>query len=424
MERSSAPAATAGQVFVARQGVFDRTRRVVGYELLLHVSGETGGHASLDRSGARVISDAIVAVGLDALAGESRAFVTVSRRLLTEGLPDVLPPKRVILQLASDVEADAEVIEACRALRAAGYALAIDDFSLTPWTVDLVPFATFVKVSAASLDAETRMRLVESEVAGGPALILKDVDTLAVFNEMIAAGAGRYFQGAFLGEPVIKQGRTANGSQLTYFRLLQALNNPNRSLDDLEDLVKADAALCFRLLRTVNSAGFGLRSTVTSIREALLMLGRDTIRRWASLWGLAGLNEQAHDELVATATIRARSCETLAASLPNADAIAPQAFLIGLCSVLDAILERPMPEVLDSLPVSADVKAALLGQDNNLRRLLTCAVAYERGHWQEAVDAATTIRLDPSRLPGAYQDALAWSRELNSQRAASGPAKK
>jgi EAL and modified HD-GYP domain-containing signal transduction protein len=424
MQRSSAPATTAGQVFVARQGVFDRSRRVVGYELLLQASTDASAGASLDRSGARVISDAMVSVGLDALAGESRAFVTVSRRLLIEGLPDVLPAQRVILQLASDVEADAEVIEACRALRAAGYALAIDDFSLTPWTVDLVPFATFVKVSATGLDDETRTRLVEAEAAGGPGLILKDVDSLAVFNAMIGAGAGRYFQGTFLGEPVIKQGRTANGSQLTYFRLLQALNNPNKSLDDLEDLVKADAALCFRLLRTVNSAGFGLRSTVTSIREALLMLGRDTIRRWASLWGLAGLNEQAHDELVTMATIRARSCETLANTLPNADAIAPQAFLIGLCSVLDAILERPMAEVLESLPVSPDVKAALLGQDNSLRRLLTCATAYERGHWQEAMDAATTIRLDPAKLPAAYQDALAWSRELNAQRSAAPPAKK
>ena len=420
MERSSAPAATAGQVFVARQGVFDKTRRLVGYELLLQAP-EAGG--SLDRSGARVISDAIVSVGLDALAGESRAFVTVSRRLLVDALPDVLPADRVILQLASDVEADAEVVDACRALRAEGYALAIDDFTLTPWTEDLLPFATFVKVSVGSLDADTRKRLIESEAAGGPALILKDVDSIAVFDAMVGAGAGRYFQGNFFGEPVIKRGRTANGHQLTYFRLLQALNNPNRSLDDLEDLVKADAALCFRLLRTVNSAGFGLRTTVTSIREALLMLGRDTIRRWASLWGLAGLNEQAHEELVTMATVRARSCETLAGSMPNGDDLTSPAFLVGLCSVLDAILERPLAEILEGLPVVPDVRAALLGTDNTLRRLLDCAVAYERGQWQQAVDLATTIRLDPARLPVAYQDALRWSRDLNQQRSASGAAR-
>jgi c-di-GMP-related signal transduction protein len=341
-----------------------------------------------------------------------------------DGLPDVLPANRVILQLAADVEADAEVIDACRALRAAGYALAIDDFTLTPWTADLVPFATFVKVGVCALDADTRSRRIESEAAGGPALILKDVDSIAVFDAMIGAGAGRYFQGNFLGEAVVKHGRTANGHQLTYLRLLQALNNPNRSLDDLEDMVKADAALCFRLLRTVNSAGFGLRTTVTSIRDALLMLGRDTIRRWASLWGLAGLNEQAHEELISMATIRARSCETLASGMAHGDDLAPQAFLVGLCSVLDAILERPMTEILEGLPVVPDVRSALLGTDNTLRRLLNCAIAYERGQWQQAVDLATTIRLDPARLPVAYQDALRWSRELNQQRATPGSAKK
>jgi len=412
MERS---APVLNQVFVARQGVFDQSRKVVGYELLLQAPAEASGADSLDRQSARAISDAIVAVGLDALAGSSRAFVTVSRRLLLDGLPDVLPPSRVVVQLGADIEADAEVVSACRVLREAGYALAVDDFTLTPWTADLAPLASFVKVDVAGLEAAARTELLAAQAAGGAALLVKNVEAMTVFDEMAAAGC-RYFQGGFLGHPVVRQGRVAQGPQITYLRLLQALNNPNRSLDDLDELVKHDAPLCFKLLRTVNSAGFGLRSTVTSIRDALLLLGRDTVRRWASLWGLAALSQQAHSELVATATIRARSCEVLASTLGDGDDLAPQAFLVGLCSLLDAILERSLADVLEGFPIAGEAKAALLGDDNRLRTLLDCAIAYERGQWQVAVDKAARLRLDPARLPVAYEDALKWSREFEKQR--------
>ena len=148
------------------------------------------------------------------------------------------------------------------------------------------------------------------------------------------------------------------------------------------------------------------------------MLGRDTVRRWASLWGLASINEKAHTELVSIATVRARSCEMLAETIDEGDDLSSQAFLVGLCSVLDAILERSLPEILEGLPVAPDVRTALLGGDNTLRQLLDCAIAYERGHWQRAVDLATTLRLDPKRLSLSYQEALRWSRELDKQRTA------
>src|SRR5262249_53750328 len=153
------------------------------------------------------------------------------------------------------------VLAACRSLREAGYALAIDDFTLTPWTADLVPFASFVKVDVTALDADVRTQLLAAQAAGGAALLVKNVEAMTMFDDMAAAGC-RFFQGGFLGHPVVRQGRVAQGPQITYLRLLQALNNPNRSLNDLEELVKHDAPLCFKLLRTVNSAGFGLRSTV------------------------------------------------------------------------------------------------------------------------------------------------------------------
>jgi EAL and modified HD-GYP domain-containing signal transduction protein len=401
---------------VVRKPIFDQTRKVVGYDLIVRPT-EDGAVAegSIDRMSARVITDSLLAVGLDALTAGRRAFITVSRRILLEGMPDVLPASRVVLQLASDIEADAEVIAACRARREAGYALAIDDFVPTPWTEDLVPLATFVKTKAPAVDDALRERFVK--VAGGqmPTLIVKDVGSNALFEQLAGSGC-KYFEGTFFEEAVVKPGRTAQSHQVIYLRLLRALNNPNLSVAELEDHVKHDAALCLRILRTVNSAGFALRSTVTSIRDALILLGRDTIRRWASLWVLASLNDKAISEVVATATIRARCCEVLGASA--SDELGSQGFLLGLCSLLDAILERPMADVLADLPIDAETKAALLGTDNEMRRLLDCAIAYENGDWQRAADLARAVGIRPATLQTAYADAIKWSRALDTDRAA------
>lgn len=407
----------AGHVFVARQPIFDRHRRVFGYELLLEPASPGDFYAtSAERTSARVISDALLAIGLDTLVGTRRAFVSVSRRLLLDGIPDVLPAARVALQLSSDIEADAEVVECCKALKAKGYTLAVDDFVLTPWTADLVPLAGFLKVNVDAIDAETRARLVTGQARNGPALIAKGVNSAVLFDAL-AGGGCTYFQGDFLGHPSVKQGRSVPGNQIVYLRLLRALNNSDLSVQQIEDLVKHDAALCHRILRTVNSWSFALKSTVTSIRDALLILGRDIVRRWASLWALAGLNERAHSELLLTATTRARFCE-IAGGLAFGDDGEAAGFLLGMCSMFEALLERPMTEILADLPLDLETKGALLGHDSPKRWLLDCAVAYEHGRFDEAAGLARQMHIDPVRLPGAYADAMRWSRELERQRAA------
>ena len=417
MSQHSTPLVSSGHSFVTRQPILGHTRRLLGYELLLSPAspGDSLTSAS-DRTSARVISEALLSIGLETLTAGKPAFVNISRRLLLEGIPEVLPAKSVVLQLAGDVEADSEVIEACTALRRSGYSIAIDDFVLNPWTADLVPLSNYVKVNAATIDTGTRATLITERPSGGPALIATSVDSIALFDALVGVGCP-YFQGLFLGEPVVKRGRVVPGQQLTYLRLLRALNNPNLSVAALEELVKRDAALCHRILQAVNSAAFALRTTVRSIGDALLLLGRDTVRRWASLWALAALNDRAHPEVVVMATIRARCCEILGEAIGGEDGAA-DGFFLGLCSLLDTILERRMSEVLVDLPLSDDIKHALLGAENTGRRLLDCVIAYERGKWDESVSAARRLGLDPMRLPKAYADALRWSNELNSHRSA------
>ncbi len=405
------PTAASSRVCVARQPILDRNRKVFGYDLRFQslVPGEAEESAA-DYASARVISDGIMAIGLDNLIDGRKAFVSVSRHLLVEGIPSVLPPNRVVVELSTDIEADAEVLSACRQLREAGYAISVDDFVLNEWTADLVPLADFLKVDFSGEKAGGD-RAVPID-AGRVAVIAKGVETLDVFEQAAKQGC-HYFQGFFFGRPLMLQGRDVRGHKLAHLRLLQALNNPDLSVHQLEDLIKHDAALCYRILRTVNSAAFATQRNIQTIREALVLLGRDAVRRWASLWALAGLNESAHGELIVMSTVRARCCETLASK--RGEDAAAAGFLVGMCSLLDAILEKPVEAVLKDLPLEGEPRAALLGEDNPLRRLLDCTIAYERGDWHHCGELAVLAGIEITALPAAYAEALRWSRELQKQ---------
>ena len=398
-------------VFVARQPVLDKSGRLRGYELLYRQSGsaETRAGASDDVATASVI-ESMFGMGFDTLTGGKRAFINVSRSLLVEGVPAILPKERVVLEIGEDVTAeDPAVVEACRDLKKHGYAIALDHFSLSERTEGLLPFADFIKIDFQEA-SRSSVRLPAFGAGEGPALIANRVETAERFQEAVVGGYD-LFQGFFLGRPMLKETRTVPAQHMAGVRLMHALHDPNLSILALEELVRHDPALCYLVLRTVNSAAYALRSTVTSIHDALVLLGRDTIRRWASLWALSGLSQHAHAELVTMATIRARCCELLGASTRN-DEAAAEGFLVGMCSLLDAILEQPMPALLESLPVSANVREALLGGDNPPRRMLDCAVAYEEGNWDQCFSLARNAGLNPAVLPAAYSEALRWAAEL------------
>lgn len=398
------------QIFVARQPILDKSGRIFGYELLYRNAANAEDRMGVheDYATAKVI-DGLYAIGFDVLTANRKAFINVSRRLLLEGIPAVLPRDKVVLELGADIEADSEVIDVCKQLRKDGYTLAIDDFTMNAWTAELVPLVHYLKIDFLRA-GEATARLPNLAPGEGPTLIAKKIETAEKFKEAVVGGYD-LFQGFFLGRPVIKESRPVPAQHVASLRLMHALHDPDLSVHQLENLVKHDPALCFLILRTVNSAAYALRTTVQSIREALVLLGRDTVRRWASLWALAGLSQHAHAELLTMATIRARCCELLGASTGDDDA-ASEGFLVGMCSLMDAILEQPMPVLLETLPLPVRVRDALLGQDNSRRRILDCTVAYEQGSWDQCFELSRGAGVNPAVLPAAYAEALRWSNDL------------
>lgn len=397
-------------MFVARQAIFDRQRRVIGFELLYRraesssSAGDTSGEAT-----ARVICDAVLSMGLDSLVENKKAFINVDERFLLEGIPPMGDPARVVFELGRDVRPEPAVVEACRRIKTQGHGLALDDFESAESAGELLGLADYVKIDVVSPDG-IRARHLNSLGLGRASAIAKRVESAEHFTSVREEGY-RHFQGFFFGKPVLKEGRVIPPQQVSRLKLLQALRDPDLTTEQVEDLVKQDPALCYRILRTVNSAGFALAKPPGSIREALLLLGREAVLRWASLWVLSSSTAPGQRELLALSIIRARCSEVLAATGANPDA-ASEAFLTGLCSLLDVILERPMAEVLETLNLPDRMSAALRGEPNFLRDLLECVTAYASGDWTRSIKLAEALSLDAGKLPSAYSESLRWVREL------------
>lgn len=385
----------------------------MGYELLFRAGPDSDScNVDPDVATASLISSALIGSSFDTVTNGQQAFVNITRNLLLEGLPKVLPPGRAVLEIPGTVEPDPDVLTACLRLRDEGFVLAVDAFDLD-LGAGFMPLAHFLKIDLLATDARDRAKIVEACPAGGPALVAMKVETNEAFESAIGEGFN-YFQGYFFGKPELREGGELPSNQLQLLRLLGALRNPHLSVSELEELVKADVRLCYMVLRTVNSAAFALRTTVSSIRQALILLGRDTVRRWVSLWVLAGLGTSSHPELLSMAAARARGCELLVAGRGGDGG---DGFLVGMCSMLDAILARPIAEVLEHLPIDGEGRAALLGESNSTRCLLDSVIAYERGDWDVCLDQAHRAGVNPQSLAGAYSQALTFANELTTSSA-------
>jgi EAL and modified HD-GYP domain-containing signal transduction protein len=397
---------------VSRQPILSATGQVFGYELLCRVGGEaTWSTEQQDLAAARVISDAVLALGLETLTGGRRAFMNMSRAHLIGNVASLLPPKAVVIEVIEKANVDAEVVEVCKGLRARGYSLALEDFVLDGPATVLLPYANFIKINTRTTTA-AQFQAIRRSVPTGASLIAENVETAERYDELRTSGY-HLFQGYYFCKPTMFKTGALSARRMAYAQLLTVLNDANVTVDRVENLVKHDASLSYKVLRCVNSAAYGIQREIQSIRQAVVLLGLEPIKKWASVWALAGLNEGSSPERVNVAILRARSCELIAQTLMSNDDAA-EYFLLGMCSLLDVILQKPMEEALNDLPLSQTVHKALLGEENLARFVLDAVIAYERGLWDEAARLAEMAGFTAAQLPVAYADSLRWARELTS----------
>jgi EAL and modified HD-GYP domain-containing signal transduction protein len=363
--------------FIARQPIFDRKLDVVGYELLFRGRGYAGDGLSDDpeRATATVVLNSFTELELKRIVGSKTAWVNVGRDFVVEGLAQAIPASLGGLEISESEVFDEELVDALRELKGQGYRLSLDDFGPESDVSAALELFDVVKLNVLELGHD-RLRKAVQRLQDEPCKVLAHRVATHDDHEFCSDLGCDLFQGYFFCQPAVVGTRSISANRLALLQVVAALQRPDVELSDVEGLIARDVALSFRMLRYVNSAFFGVRSEVRSIGHALALLGLDNARRWATLSVLASVDDKP-TELTLTALTRARFCELAGEELGLSGGA--ELFTLGLFSVIDALMDTPMQDVVESLPLADDMRDALVHRRGPLGELLDAAAAREQG---------------------------------------------
>jgi EAL and modified HD-GYP domain-containing signal transduction protein len=388
---------------IARQPIFDLDGQLYGYELLYRgIGGESCGG---DEMTARVMVGALTGLDLDLLACNRPVLINATRTLLMSDLLQLLPPRRVILEILEDVPPDPALLHRLGQLTASGYRLALDDCLEIESRRPFLPFVEIIKVDVPTVGTEALAAQADDWQRTNKLLLAEKVETPEEHAALYEMGF-HLFQGYFFARPQRAAAAGIPANKLVVMQLLTRVNDPDITLTELADIVQTDAALSLGVLRWTNSPLAGLRTRVDSIERAVVVLGIETIRSLVSLLALARLGTTP-SELLTLLLVRARLCELLARATGSTSPATH--FMVGLLSGLDAVMNRPMEELLDKLPLGPQVELALRSRQGPFGETLAAVERAERGEFghAEVLDVPAEVA---SQL---YRDAVRWASDIH-----------
>ncbi len=392
-------------VYLARQPIFDDEQGIYGYELLFRDSRENQARLGPDGTSAtsKVMLNTMMEQDLGKLVGNKLAFFNLDHEFLLAGTDLPLSADHIGIEIIENVPVDDDSISAVAQLDMLGYTIALDNFSWREGIENFLEHASLVKIDILEHDVMAQIDIIKKLKGHNVAMVAKSVETRSQFEQCRRLGF-KYFQGFFLCRPTTITAKRLPESKINVMRLVKQLQDPNVTPEELEAIIRNDVALHYRLLRTVNSAYYGLSVKIQSIQHAIVYLGIPTIRSWSRLQIMAGVDDRP-SELMRLALIRARMCELMTANM--AKQTQDMAFTAGLFSLLDALMDTPMDEVISMLPLDDDLIDALVKRDGPYGRLLETVINYERGEWEKINDELFPV----DRLRRSYLESVAWATE-------------
>jgi len=396
--------------YLARQPILNRARELFAYELLFR-NGMQNSCDGLDLELASAsVLDTSFLIGFEKITAGHPMFINCPRDFLLRDYISLFPPKSVVVEILENVEPDQEVIDACGRMKQSGYTIALDDFVDSPGWAPLVALADIIKVDFRLTDPKEQRALVSRHAGRGIRMLAEKVETQEEYAAAMQMGYS-LFQGYFFCRPEMMQHRDLPSSKLAYLELLRAATAPEFDVQELASKIKHEASLTFRLLRYLNSAAFGLRSEIHSVPHALSLLGERELRKWIAVVSVGVLADGKPGELMTVPLVRGRFCELLAplAGMPEHS---NDLFLMGLLSVMDAILDRPLDSILAELPVRDEIKDALQARAGLYWQLLEIAIAHERADWEKVSALASESGMKDEQVSALYISAVDWSTAL------------
>ncbi len=389
-------------IFIARQPIYDQLHQLIGYELLYR-AGDTNIAEFSDGklASSQVILNSFLNIGFDGLIGSTQAFINITEDFILDEALTPMYGKQIVLEVLEDIPPSAKVVAGVKRLKKKGYKIALDDFQYSPEYDDLLLLVDFVKIDVIKLTAKQVICELKKLKSFDVKIVAEKVETpeMYAFCKEVKFD---FFQGFYFCKPQLINIKNIPANKLVVLNLLKLLHKPDYDFSEIEKAIAQDAVLTYKLLRYVNSAAFSQRQEIDSIKEALALVGGDIIKKWVTLILTMQLAEGKPQALLITALVRAKMCELLEEASDNNNG---EMFTIGLFSLLDALMDVSLDELLDDLTLSMEVKFAILDHKGEKGDLLENVTCYEQGQWryltEEGVDAEVYFT--------CYMEAVKWT---------------
>jgi c-di-GMP-related signal transduction protein len=406
------------EIVVTRLPIFDKNKDVFAYELLF--KADTGFRKRVwdyyrnkreqkKDSAASSGVDSLFITGLKKLTGGKLAVINFDNQMLVNNFPMMFPSELLGIELGDGAQKNKHVTEAVKKLKEAGYLLFINDDFFNEGQMEIIKMADIIGVDFRSPGLQKRFSVFHDDHRR-PRFLARSVETASDYH--IAAEKGyQYFQGEFFSTAEVIAVKNIPSYKTNLLRILKEINKPSIDIAHIEEILKRDVSITYKLLRFVNSAKFGLKTTVQSIQHALRLLGEKEVKNWLSLMVLSGMGTDKPHELLTGTLSRAKLCESLALRLQLEQEM-PNYFLLGMLSMVDVFLSRPMEEIMDDLPLSSELKSALKGENNQFRDVLDLVTEYERGRWYNVSLLTDKLGLQLQDVGDLYLEAIEWGKFL------------
>jgi EAL and modified HD-GYP domain-containing signal transduction protein len=393
--------------FIARQPILDRDKKVFAYELFFR-DGKNNCYPSEERDTAtsKLIAKNYQTLNLDDISCSKKSFINFQPETLMSGLPASLDPENVVVELLADRSGDRSMLDMCKHVKNMGYKIALEDSSLEPRWDEYLPFIDMLKVNSNTENLDFLTKNVNRFIDANVQLIADKVDTQNSFSIFRDMGFD-YFQGYFFARPESVSNKNLPTSKLTLVELMGASSSESFDLESVNNVIEHDVGLSYMLLRFINNPTINKRYKITSLRHALNYMGEIEIKKFIALLALANLSDDKPLELVHLSLVRAKFCDLLGAE-KNIGSNPPTAFLVGLFSMLDALLDEQMESLIEKLPLVDEVKEALCGGQNDLSMFLILVKAFESGNWLKVIRISKILEVDQKLLHSLFNEAILW----------------
>jgi len=397
--------------YVARQAILDREKKLFSYELLFRDGIKNCfPDISPDEATSKILTNNHLDVGLEDITDGKLAFINFHQDTLLFRFPTSLDPKLVVIEIVETVELKPELIQACISIKNMGYSLALDDFDFEPRWEPLLPHVDIVKVDIVECNQVLMRQSLARFKQLNIKLVAEKIESIEDFEEYKTLGFD-YFQGYFFARPEVIRKKSLPTSKLPLLDLITASASAEMNFSRINEIIERDISLSYKLLRFINNPLINKTNAISSLRHALNYMGEIEVKKFIALVALANLGEGKTVELLLLCLVRAKFCEFVGIA-QNRSLNPPAGFLVGLFSLLDALLDEKMSIIVKRLPIDEELKNALCEVKNELNSYLTLVCAYEVGNWQKIHELCAELDLEVSVIQGFYNDALKWSNAM------------